>query len=80
VLIIDPNQSPKLGDFVIAKVEDSKEVIVRRYKQLTAIKNANKFELIAVNTHWGSLQNNDDVKCELLGTVVSLNRKLRKNY
>ena len=75
ILIVDPAIPPKPGNFVVAKIKESDEVIVRRYKQLSASIITPKFELLAVNPHWASIQNNEETKCRLLGTVVSLNRK-----
>jgi SOS-response transcriptional repressor LexA len=35
VLIINPDATPKPGNFVVIKSDDNPEVIIRRYKQLS---------------------------------------------
>ncbi|RAP36652.1 LexA family transcriptional repressor [Legionella quinlivanii] len=73
ILIIDPDISPLPGSLVLAKIDNSEKAIVRKYKQLTISKN-NKFELIALNPNWGNIQSGEEIECELLGTVIGLNR------
>ena len=77
VLIIDPDTTPNPGDFVIAKLDGDNEVILRKYKQLSASRTTPEFELIALNENWASLQVNGDTKDKIVGTVISLNRILK---
>jgi SOS-response transcriptional repressor LexA len=72
ILIIDPDKIPQPGSFVVAKVDDNTEVIVRRYKQLSAAKNSQQFELLAINQHWAGVV--DGRKCALVGAVCGLFR------
>ncbi len=74
VLVIDPDTSPKPGDFVVALIEGEQEVIVRKYKQLSATKDAQQFELIALNEDWADIQISSDSTGIKIGTVVSLMR------
>lgn|SRR3990167_4260199 len=74
ILIIDPNKPANPGSFVAAKVGDSNEVVVRRYKQLSATHNIQKFELLVLNTHWADIR--DSAEIILIGTICGLNRSL----
>ena len=72
ILFIDPDKMPIPGSFVVAKVENTPEVIVRRYKQLCVSQNIQEFELLALNKHWADIRE----KCTLVGTVCGLQRAL----
>lgn len=74
ILIVDPSKPAQPGNFVVAKVEDNTEIIVRRYKQLSASKNSQQFELLAINTHWANVES--DTRSELIGTICGLLRFL----
>lgn len=65
VIIIDPNLSPKPSDFVVAVVEG--EVIVRKFKQLSASKDSNEYELVALNDDWA----NSHVKSNEQGRYIA---------
>ncbi|VEG92570.1 LexA family protein [Legionella spiritensis] len=78
VLIIDPDTSPKPGDFVVALIEGEQEIIVRKYKQLSASKEAQQFELIALNEDWADIRVGfNEVHALIIGCVISLNRILK---
>lgn len=73
ILIIDPQQLPRPGDFVIARLESSSEVIARQYKQRSAIHH--EYELTAINDVWANIYIDSASKCEIVGTVISFIRK-----
>jgi SOS-response transcriptional repressor LexA len=77
VLIIDPDTNPNPGDFVVANLGTDNEVIIRKYKQLSASKTSPAFELIALNEDWASVRVEHDINCELVGSVISLNRFIK---
>jgi SOS-response transcriptional repressor LexA len=77
VLIIDPDTRPNPGDFVVSKLSTDSEVTIRKYKQLSASKTAPAFELIALNEDWASVRVEQDINCELIGSVISLNRYIK---
>lgn len=78
VLIIDPDPPPKPGDFAMALIEGEQEVIVRKYKQLSAAKGAQEYELIALNEDWANAHvNGKDTKAQIIGCGVSLVRGLK---
>ncbi|HAT9718716.1 TPA: helix-turn-helix domain-containing protein [Legionella pneumophila subsp. pneumophila] len=77
VLIVDPDTSPKPGDFVVALIEGEREVIVRKYKQLSASKEAQQFELIALNEDWADIRvGSCEMQAQIIGPGVSLIRRL----
>lgn len=76
ILIIDPSQEPNPGGFVVAQLEDSQAVIVRRYKQLSAKKN-HEYELAAINDAWANICVDSGVKSNLIGPVINLSRRLK---
>lgn len=76
VLIVDPDCIPSPGNFVVAKLEDDSEVIVRRYKQLSAVKKSHEYELIAVNDAWASIRIGETNKGDIIGAVTSFIRTI----
>ncbi|CZG37288.1 LexA repressor [Legionella pneumophila] len=78
VLIIDPDTNPKPGDFVVALIEGDQEVIVRKYKQLSASKEAQQYELIALNEDWADIRvDANEIQAQIIGCGVSLIRELK---
>ncbi|CBJ13310.1 putative phage repressor [Legionella longbeachae NSW150] len=78
ILILDPETSPKPGDFVVALIEGEQEVIIRKYKQLSASKEAQQFELIALNEDWADIRVGfSEMKAQIIGCGISLVRGLK---
>ncbi|HBD7468588.1 TPA: helix-turn-helix domain-containing protein [Legionella pneumophila] len=78
VIVVDLDTSPKPGDFVVAMVEGEQEVIVRKYKQLSASKEVQQFELIALNDDWADIRvGSSAMQAQIIGCGVSLIRGLR---
>lgn len=78
VIIIDPDTSPKPGDFVAALIEADQEVIVRKYKQLSASKEVQQFEFIALNKDWANIRiGSSEMQAQIIGCGVSLIRRLK---
>jgi SOS-response transcriptional repressor LexA len=78
VIIVDPDTSPKPGDFVVAWIEGEQEVIIRKYKQLSASKESQQFELIALNEDWANIRvGSSDMQAQIIGCGTSLIRGLR---
>lgn len=78
VIIVDPDTNPKPGDFVVALIESDQEVIVRKYKQLSASKEVREFELIALNEDWADIRvGSNEMQAQIIGCGVSLARELR---
>ncbi|HBD7093882.1 TPA: helix-turn-helix domain-containing protein [Legionella pneumophila] len=79
VLIVEPDSEPKPGDIVVAQIEAEEEVIVRKYKQLSASKNATEYELATLNNDWADIQvGPNKIQAEIIGCIVSLVRGLKK--
>lgn len=78
VLIVDPDTSPKPGDFIVALIEGEQEVIVRKYKQLSVAKEVREFELIALNEGWADIRvGSNEMQAQIIGCGVGLVRELR---
>ena len=78
VLIVDPDAKPKPGDFVVVLLDGEQEVIVRKFKQLSATKEAQQYELVALNVDWADiLVGSSKVNARIIGCAVSLYRTLR---
>ncbi|KTD65356.1 helix-turn-helix domain-containing protein [Legionella spiritensis] len=73
VLVIDPETFPYPGNLVAAKLETNSEVIIRKYKQLSASKNSPEYELLALNPDWANIQDSN----KIIGTVISLSRVMK---
>jgi SOS-response transcriptional repressor LexA len=76
VLIVNPDATPKPGNFVVVKSDDASEVIIRRYKQLSISKSIQQFELLATNKNWPNIKSHELDEFKILGTVFYLNRQL----
>lgn len=77
VVVVDPHTQPNPGDFVVAKLEQDSEIIIRKYKQLSAAKSALEFELIALNPDWANVHVGAETNGNIIGTLVSLTRALK---
>ena len=77
MLIVDPEITPNPGDFVLAQLDGENEVLIRKYKQISASKIDREFELIALNENWADIRVSGDVASKLIGAVVFLNRALK---
>ena len=77
ILIIDPDRKPNPGNFVVARLEDDNEVIVRRYRQLSAVKKEHVIELLATNDAWANSRIENDNNSKMIGSVITLIRKLK---
>ncbi|MGX8726488.1 LexA family protein [Legionella pneumophila] len=72
ILIIDPDKNIQPGEFVIA--HDHNEVIIRRYKQLSADKPRSEFELVALNDNWANLKVHHGSNHKIVGVVLTIIR------
>lgn len=78
VIIVDPDSQPKPGDFVVALIEAEQEVILRKYKQLSAAKDLQEFELIALNKDWADIRvASTDMQAQIIGCGSCLVRGLK---
>ncbi|MDP3559058.1 MAG: XRE family transcriptional regulator [Legionellaceae bacterium] len=76
VLIVNPDAIPKPGNFVVVKSDDTPEVIIRRYKQISISKSIQQFELLATNKNWPNIKSHELTGCKILGTVFNLSRQM----
>ena len=76
VIIVSVDAKPNPGNFIVAKIDGNDEVIVRRYKLLSASSIDKEFELLAMNEHWPDIKSDTVGNCVILGTVISLHREL----
>lgn len=78
VLIVDPDARPRPGDFVVVLLEGEQDVIVRKYKQLSASKEAQQYELMTLNEDWASICiGPNEGQAQIIGCGVSVIRGLR---
>lgn len=70
VVIVDPDQSIRPGGLVIACKHDDKEVIVRRYRQLSAAYPTREYELIPVNANWANIRVSQTCEHKIVGIVL----------
>ena len=78
VLVIDPLVSPKPGDYIVALLESEQSVIVRKYKQLSASREAQQYELIALNEDWADIRvGSNEIQAQIIGCGVGLIRGLK---
>lgn len=77
LIVIDPETKPKPGNFILAKFEANHEAVVRKYKQLSTSAGSDEFELIALNDDWANIHVTSELTCEIIGTVIALNRQFK---
>lgn len=78
ILIVDPNTQPNPGDFIIIRLENESEVIIRKFKQLSASKEKPEFELIAINNDWPDVKISKEFHNIFIGTAISLVRLIKR--
>ncbi|HGT1786723.1 TPA: LexA family protein [Legionella pneumophila] len=78
LLIVAPDIQPRPGDFVVALLESEQSVIVRKYKQLSASRDVQQYELVALNEDWANIRvDTSDVAAQIIGCGVGLIRSLK---
>lgn len=78
ILIFNPSAKITPGDFVAAIVKNEDEIIIRKYKQLSASPAEQSFELIALNEDWANIQvNSQIIECKIIACAIYLNRKIK---
>lgn len=76
VLIVDPDQPIRPGGLVVAHLQDSNMITIRRYKQLSANNPLQEYELISTNENWASIcVSQADSHC-IIGIVLGFLRIL----
>lgn len=78
ILIIDPDTQPNPGDLIVVRLENESEVIIRKFKQLSASRQEPEFELIAINNDWPVVKISNDFNKIFVGTVISLFRTIKR--
>lgn len=68
VLVIEPSESLRPGDFVVVKMIGKSEVIVCQYKKLSYT--SPEFELQTLNDHWPNIKVTEDLNIEIIGSVI----------
>ena len=75
-VIVDPMTTPIPGDYVVYHLEGEKEVVVRKYKQIST-DSSNHFILVALNDDWANTEVGKELKGQVVGTAMSLSRDLK---
>ncbi|RUR14245.1 LexA family transcriptional regulator [Legionella sp. km772] len=76
VLIIDPDQDIRPGKFVAAILQDSNEVTIRRFKQLSADSSTQDYELISANENWANIRATQSSDHKIVGVILGFIRML----
>ena len=69
IVIVDPNQKPKPGGLVAAKIAGQPGVIIRQYKQHGFNASFEAFELIAFNGNWANIIVDSPDIADIVGTI-----------
>ncbi len=78
-IIIDPEVSPKPGDFVIAKLERDDEATFKKYRPRSADMDGQPvIELVPLNEDWPTLTISTDNPGHIIGTLVEHRRYRRR--
>ncbi|WP_367607894.1 LexA family protein [Legionella sp. W05-934-2] len=76
MIIVDPEKKATPGDFVVFHIENEDEVIIRKYKQISAGKNT-EFELVALSDDWANIHIDNETEGRVVGTAMSLKRDFK---
>lgn len=77
LIIADPDKKPSPGQYVIVHMKNTKENILRKYRELSS-KTSTKthFELVALNPDWGVIQIDSSKEAMMIATVIEHRRFL----
>lgn len=76
-IIIDPNLSPLPGQIVIAMLEKTKQVVLRKYRAHSTRSTENgSIDLIPLNEDWPIITLDSQLKGKIIGTVCELRRSI----
>lgn len=71
VIIIDCEQKPRPGDFILVQIADTQLIAIRKYKESDKHSSQNcNYDLIALNSDWGTIHITDKREATILGTVI----------
>lgn len=70
LVAIDPERPINPGDFVLARVEASKTVIFRRFRDRAALSGAGAFELVPLNVNYSPVVAQNRTAITILGRLV----------
>lgn len=71
VVIVDCEKKPKPGDYILVEIADAKSIVIRKYKE--SDKHSSKicnYDLIALNTDWGTIHITDKREAIILGAII----------
>lgn len=77
ILIVDPDINVQPSDMVLAEIEGQGEVVVRRFKQLSAVDKFESYELLANNANWPNIKVSGQSKTKIIGVVLTLIRNVK---
>lgn len=75
VIILDPDKKPIPGHYVVAYVEQGKNVVFRKYRERDTLKGGSIcFELVPINTDWRTTIVSGKNKGVIIGAMVEFRR------
>lgn len=75
-LIVDIKILPQPGDSVLVALDNLPEIIIRKYKQLSVLKNLERVEFSPANADWASVQLSQET-ASIVGVVIAFMRKIK---
>lgn len=78
ILIVDPDTQPNPGDYIVVRLENESEIIIRKLKQLSASKERPEFELLAINNDWPDVKISNEFNEIFIASVISLFRTIKR--
>jgi SOS-response transcriptional repressor LexA len=76
IIIVDPQITPRPGEFVVVKLASNHEVLFRKYRPYLN-EGSSQFELISCNEDWGKIFVKDRNEGEIIGTLIEHRCKRR---
>ncbi len=73
VIIVDPEQEPKPGQYILAVINETNKVVFRKYRELDTAHKGD-FELQALNNDWRSLRITDNGAAKIIALMIEHRR------
>ena len=70
ILIIDPDTAARPGSWVVVQLASEHDVVVRKFRQLSASKEFSTYELMVDNPNWANIKIESENQGKVIGVVT----------
>lgn len=76
ILITAVDMEPHPGNLVVAKLPESNDIVIRKYRQVAISKQRQEIELLAINQNWAKIIIDNPDEIFIIGCVLGIIRQL----